>query len=155
MKTYITPQGYARLRAEFEQLKHVERPHIVEEVYCAACQGDRSENASYTYNKQRLREIDRRLRFLNRQFKSMEVVDPAQRKERPGVFFGATVTVLDLNTDEERRYQIVGPLDELDDAHISYQSPIGRALLGKQLDDELIIKSPNGAKELVILEIEY
>jgi transcription elongation factor GreB len=133
MPTYITPEGFKALKDEFEHLKSVERPKVVNEVADAAAQGDRSENAEYIYGKKRLREIDRRMRFLNKNFADMQVIDPKMpRGER--IFFGATVTLYDNDKDVEVKHQIVGPLDTLDGYHISYQSPVGQALLGKTVD---------------------
>lgn len=154
MPTYITTGGFKLLKDEFEHLKSVERPKVVNEVAEAAAQGDRSENAEYIYGKRRLREIDRRLRFLNRNFADMQVIDPAiPRGDR--VFFGATVTVYDEAQDVEIRYQIVGPLDVLDDRHISYQSPVGQALLGKAVDETIMIRTPKEVRHLTICEVEY
>lgn len=154
MVMYITTQGFQALKSEFEHLKSVERPKVVNEVADAAAQGDRSENAEYIYGKRRLREIDRRLRFLNKNFADMQVIDPKlDRGER--VFFGATVTVYDEEQDTERTFQIVGPLDTLDDAHVSYQSPIGQALLGRAIDDNVTIQTPKGERHLTICEVEY
>ena len=146
MVMYITTQGFQTLKAEFEHLKSVERPKVVNEVADAAAQGDRSENAEYIYGKRRLREIDRRLRFLNKNFADMQVIDPKlDRGDR--VFFGATVTVYDEEQDAERTFQIVGPLDTLDDTHVSYQFPIGQSLLGRAIDDSVPSRR---RKELVI-----
>lgn len=154
MPTYITTGGFKLLKDEFEHLKSVERPKVVNEVAEAAAQGDRSENAEYIYGKRRLREIDRRLRFLNRNFADMQVIDPAiPRGDR--VFFGATVTVYDEAQDVEIRYQIVGPLDVLDERHISYQSPVGQALLGKAVDETITIRTPKEVRHLTICEVEY
>ena len=120
----------------------------------AAAQGDRSENAEYIYGKRRLREIDRRMRFLNKNFADMQVIDPKlPRGER--VFFGATVTLYDEDLDDEVTYQIVGPLDTLDDTHISYQSPVGQALLGKAIDENVTIKTPKDVRHVTIMEVKY
>jgi len=154
MTQYITPAGYRVLREEFDFLRTVERPKVVQEVADAAAHGDRSENAEYIYGKRRLREIDRRLGFLNRSFAGMQVVDPkVPRGEK--VFFGATVTLYDHETDDEVTYQIVGPLDTLDDAHVSYRSPVGQALLGLGIDDEATIHTPRAERRVTIVDIRY
>ncbi len=154
MVMYITTGGFKALKDEFEYLKSVERPKVVNEVAEAAAQGDRSENAEYIYGKRRLREIDRRMRFLNKNFAEMQVIDPKlPRGER--VFFGATVTLYDEDLDDEVTYQIVGPLDTLDDTHISYQSPVGQALLGKAIDDNVIIKTPKDVRHVTIMDVKY
>lgn len=154
MPTYITTGGFRALKDEFEYLKSVERPKVVNEVAEAAAQGDRSENAEYIYGKKRLREIDRRMRFLNKSFAEMQVIDPTiPRGDR--VFFGATVTLYDEDQDCEIVYQIVGPLDTLDDKHISYRSPVGQALLGKAVDESAIIRTPKEVRHVTICEVEY
>lgn len=154
MVMYITTGGYKALRDEFDYLKSVERPKVVNEVAEAAAQGDRSENAEYIYGKRRLREIDSRMRFLNKNFADMQVIDPKlPRGER--VFFGATVTIYDEDNDVECKYQIVGPLDTLDESHISYQSPVGQALLGKSVDDSVTITTPKEKRHVTICEVEY
>ena len=154
MPTYITTQGFKALKEEFEHLKSVERPKVVNEVAEAAAQGDRSENAEYIYGKRRLREIDSRMRFLNTNFADMQVIDPKlPRGEK--VFFGATVTLYDEELDEEVKYQIVGPLDTLDDFHISYRSPVGQALLGRSIDDDVVIKTPKEVRHVTIMNVEY
>lgn len=149
----ITPVGYAALRAELEHLWKVERPAVTEEVSVAAAHGDRSENAEYKYGKRRLREIDRRLRWLNKRLKELEVVRSAPGDGR--VHFGAHVTVED-EEGERNTWQLVGS-DEWDvnQGKISVLSPIGRALLGKEVDDEVEVERPRGDLELTILEIRY
>ena len=154
MPTYITTNGYKALKEEFEYLKSVERPKVVNEVAEAAAQGDRSENAEYIYGKRRLRELDGRMRFLNKNFADMQVIDPKLTRGDK-VFFGATVTLFDEDTEEEVKYQIVGPLDTLDDTHISYQSPVGQALLGKSVDSSVTIKTPKETRHVTICEVEY
>src|SRR5580658_3719697 len=131
---YITPAGAARLRAELEELWRRERPQVTAAVSAAAAQGDRSENAEYTYGKRRLREIDRRVRFLRARLDGMVIVDQPPT-DRMRVFFGARVT-LETEAGQELCYRIVGP-DELDMApeHISMDAPLGKILLGKRLDD--------------------
>lgn len=151
---YITPAGAARLRAELEQLWRHERPAVTAQVAAAAALGDRSENAEYIYGKRRLREIDRRVRFLRSRLEGMRIVDQAPR-DRHRIFFGARVT-LAADSGERLSYRIVGP-DELDmgSDHISMDAPLGRALLGKALDDEIEIELPGGARRYLILAIEY
>lgn len=151
---YITPQGERRLREELEQLWRYERPRVTQAVAAAAAQGDRSENAEYTYGKRRLREIDRRVRFLRQRLQGMVIV--AAPPADPGrVFFGAWVS-LESTAGEQLRYRIVGP-DEFDLApgYISMDSPLGRALLRKGLDDEVTVEAPGGPRTLIIVAIEY
>jgi transcription elongation factor GreB len=151
---YITPDGARRLSEELGRLRSVERPRIVTEVADAAAQGDRSENAEYIYGKKKLREIDRRMRYLTKRLESAVVVDPKSQKGDK-IFFGATVEVLD---EEERRavYRIVGE-DETDGkvGLISWRSPIGHALLGKCVGDVVVVQRPAGAIELEIMKISY
>jgi len=153
-KNYITPTGYRRLVDELTELATVERPKVVREVSDAAAEGDRSENAAYIYGKRRLREIDRRMGFLQRRLKDVAVVDPS-RSPTDRVFFGATVEVED-DDGQTRRYQIVG-VDEVDAANgrISWKSPVGRALLGKRVDDTVTVRWHAGERELTIVEIRY
>jgi transcription elongation factor GreB len=151
---YITPEGAQRLREELERLWREERPSVCRAVSAAAAQGDRSENAEYTYGKRRLREIDRRVRFLRRRLDGMVIVD--QPPADPGrVFFGAWVE-LEAEDGTRSRYRIVGP-DEFDLApgYISMDSPLGRALLRKGLDDEVTVETPGGSRDYVIVTIEY
>ncbi len=154
-KNYITPTGYARLKAEYDHLLRRERPQIVDIVAWAASNGDRSENGDYIYGKKRLREIDRRLRFLGKRLENAEVVDPELQKNRDQVFFGATVT-LDDGSGEERTYRIVG-VDETDPArgHISWISPLARALLKAREGDTVRFQSPAGWRELEIIAVSY
>ncbi len=151
---YITPAGARRLREELDHLWRVERPQVTQAVAEAAAQGDRSENAEYTYGKRRLREIDRRVRFLRKRLDGMKVVDtpPADRCR---VFFGAWVELED-ETGRLRRHRIVGP-DEFDRApgYISMDSPLARALLGRRLDDAVRVELPTGEQSLAIVTIEY
>jgi transcription elongation factor GreB len=151
---YITPAGAARLRAELEQLWRHERPAVTAQVAAAAALGDRSENAEYIYGKRRLREIDRRVRFLRSRLDQMRIVDQPPR-DRHRIFFGARVT-LEADGGERLCYRIVGP-DELDMAsdHISMDAPLGRALLGKALDEAVEIELAGGARRYLILAIEY
>src|SRR5512138_3273100 len=140
-KNYLTPAGYARLDAEFNQLWKVERPKLVETIAWAASNGDRSENGDYIYGKKRLREIDRRIRFLTKRLEHAEVVDPRLREDSDQVFFGATVTYVDGN-GEERTISIVG-MDEVDPARnrVSWIAPIARALLKARVGDVVNFQS--------------
>ena len=151
---YITAEGARRLREELDQLWKVERPKVTQAVSEAAAQGDRSENAEYIYGKRRLREIDSRVRFLRKRLDGMVTVDQPPSDPRK-VFFGAWVS-LEAEDGQETRYRIVGP-DEFDLApdYISMDSPLGRALLRKGLDDEVTVELPGGARKFVILAIEY
>jgi transcription elongation factor GreB len=154
VKNYITPAGYQRLKDEFEHLWKVERPELVKTIAWAASNGDRSENGDYIYGKKRLREIDRRIRFLSKRLDSAVVVDPA-RQDTDQVFFGATVTVADA---EGRRhtYTIVG-VDEADAGRgqISWISPLARALMKARAGDVVSFRSPGGEQELEIVEVCY
>jgi transcription elongation factor GreB len=154
-KNYMTPEGFQRLRNELRDLSRVERPKVVEVVSWAAGNGDRSENGDYLYGKKRLREIDRRARFLGKRLEIAEVVDPAQQQRRDQVFFGARVTYVD-EQDTERSVTLLG-VDEADIARseISLNSPVARALLGKRVGDAVKIHTPRGVEEIEILEIEY
>jgi len=151
---YITPQGAERLRAELEELWRGERPRVTQAVAAAAAQGDRSENAEYTYGKRRLREIDRRVRFLRRRLEGMVVVDQPP-SDLTRVFFGAWVR-LEAEDGAQSRYRIVGP-DEFDMApgYISMDSPLGRALLRRRLDEEVLVETPSGERSYLIVSIEY
>lgn len=151
---YITPEGFERLRVEYTTLLNGERPKVVETVTWAASNGDRSENADYQYGKKRLREIDRRLHFLQKRMESAEVIDPSKLKSDK-VIFGATVVIEDEDGNE-KRYQIVGA-DEFDISKnkISWKSPIAKALLGKKVDDEVKIQKPRGEEIATILEILF
>jgi len=151
----ITPVGMARLRAEHTELLRRERPKVVREVADAAAQGDRSENAEYIYGKRRLREIDRRLQFLERRMRLVVVVDPAAHQVRDRVLFGATV-VLEDDRGERATWTLVGA-DEVDVAarRISVHSPVGRALIGKEVDDEVRVLTPGGARTFALVEIAY
>ncbi|HEX4025488.1 MAG TPA: transcription elongation factor GreB [Steroidobacteraceae bacterium] len=151
---YITPRGAERLRAELDELWRRERPQVTAAVAAAAAQGDRSENAEYTYGKRRLREIDRRVRFLRSRLEGMAIVTQPPG-DRGRVFFGARVTLED-DRGEQRRYRIVGP-DELDmgSDYISMDAPLGRALLGRRLDEEVAITLGADTRRYTILVIEY
>jgi transcription elongation factor GreB len=154
MATYLTPEGAKKLQDELKQLLHVDRPRVVQEVSDAAAQGDRSENAEYIYGKKRLREIDRRIRFLTKRLESAVVVrrDEAAAK---AVFFGATVEVEDED-GQKKRYRIVGP-DEVNpsEGSISFKSPLGTALMKRKVGDVVIVKRPAGDVELQICSISY
>ena len=152
---FITPQGFAALRAEYEQLFGEERPKVVEVVSWAASLGDRSENADYLYGKKRLREIDRRLSYLSKVMKSAKVVDPARQEQRDAVRFGATVELADAQ-DERRTITLVGE-DEADASagRISWAAPIARALIGARVGDERIVRLPAGEKSYEIVRISY
>jgi transcription elongation factor GreB len=152
---YITPEGAERLREEYERLWSVERPRVTREVAEAAALGDRSENAEYIYGKRRLREIDSRLEFLNRRLEELVVVE--SRSEGDGrVIFGAWVRIAEVETGEQTLYRIVGP-DEFDveAGHISMDSPVGRALLGRSAGDEVMVRRPKGLATFEILEVRY
>ncbi len=152
---YITRPGFQKLQSELEWLWKDERPRVTEAVATAAALGDRSENADYIYGKKRLREIDRRIRFLTKRIDELTVVDAGPRKEADRIYFGAWVTVEDED-GQTQRYQLVGP-DEFDAAagRISVDSPVGRALMGKRLDDEVTVRRPKGETLYSILEIDY
>jgi len=154
-RNYMTVRGHALLRAEFERLVKIERPEIVQVVSWAAGNGDRSENGDYIYGKKRLREIDRRIRFLTKRLESAVIVDPAEQQNRDQVFFSATVTVCDVD-GEEATYQIVG-IDEADArrGRISWISPLARALLKAREGDTVRFESPGGTREIDIVEIRY
>ncbi|NQV99417.1 MAG: transcription elongation factor GreB [Rhodospirillales bacterium] len=153
--SYLTREGYERFRAEFRHLVTVERPKVVEVVHWAAGNGDRSENGDYIYGKKRLREIDRRIRFLDKRLDKARVVDPAQQTNRAQVFFGATVTYAD-EQDRRKTVTIVGA-DEADmtRARVSLLSPIARALLKAAVGDLVTFQAPAGLIELEILAISY
>lgn len=154
-KNYITPQGYARLRAELLSLIDEERPKVVDIVHWAASNGDRSENGDYLYGKKRLREIDRRIRFLTKRLEIAEVVDPSVHAGSEQVFFGATVTYID-DEDMERTVTILG-VDEADNGlqQISWISPVARALLKAREGDEVTLQTPAGTRTLEILSVRY
>ena len=157
-KNYMTPAGHAALREEFERLIKVERPHLTQVVAWAASNGDRSENGDYIYGKKKLREMDRRIRYLTKRLDNAEVVDPARQQNLEQVFFGATVTVMHLGADAavDLSYRIVG-VDEADPASgkISWISPLARALLKAREGDVVKFMSPAGLREIEIIEINY
>jgi transcription elongation factor GreB len=150
----LTPDGAKKLAAELNQLLNAERPRVVQEVSEAAAQGDRSENAEYIYGKKRLREIDRRIRFLTKRLDSAVVVNEA-REDASVVYFGATVEVEDEN-GKRSSFQLVGP-DEADPSagRISFQAPLGRALLKRRVGDVVIVRRPAGEIEVEILSVSY
>jgi transcription elongation factor GreB len=154
MAPYITPEGEQRLRAELEQLWRVERPQVTQAVSEAAALGDRSENAEYIYGKKRLREIDRRVRYLRKRLDVLKVV-----KDAPGntnkIYFGAWIELIDAQ-DKTHHYRLTGP-DEIDPAlhYISIDSVLARALLGKEIDSEVTVQTPSGPKRYEIAAINY
>ncbi len=153
---YITPQGARKLREELEHLWHVERPRVTQEVSDAAAQGDRSENAEYIYGKRRLREIDRRVRFLGKRLEVLVVVsEPPDARDRGRVFFGAWVRVEDED-GVEAEWRIVGP-DETDvkASKISIDSPVAKALMGKRIGDEVTVRRPAGDMVYAIIGVRY
>ena len=155
VKNYMTPQGFQRMQEELRQLMRVERPKIVDIVSWAAGNGDRSENGDYLYGKKRLREIDRRARFLTKRLESAEVVDPARQKNLDRVFFGATVTYA-REDGSARTVKIVG-IDEadLDEGKVSWISPVARALMKAREGDTVELRTPAGLETLEVLEIRY
>jgi len=154
-RIYITPQGAKKLEEELSELWNVERRRVTQEVSEAAAQGDRSENAEYIYGKKRLREIDRRVRFLRKRLDHLVVVQPGDVADRERVFFGARVT-LENEAGTEHHYHLVGP-DEIDPAlgKISIQSPLGRVLIGKEGGDEVTVERPSGRAAFTVVAIRY
>jgi transcription elongation factor GreB len=155
VKNYMTPRGHRQMRAELHRLLRVERPQVVETVAWAAGNGDRSENGDYIYGKRRLREIDRRIRFLSKRLENAEVVDPARQARRDQVFFGATVTYAG-GDGAEVTVTIVG-IDEADFSRgqVSWISPIARALLKAREGDVVELRAPAGVEAIEVLEIRY
>ncbi|CUA86366.1 MULTISPECIES: transcription elongation factor GreB [Gulbenkiania] len=154
-KNYITPLGWRRLKEELYHLVHRERPEVVQVVNWAASNGDRSENGDYLYGKRRLREIDRRIRFLTKRLEIAEVVDPETRESTDQIFFGATVVML-RGDGSEQMVRIVG-VDEIDLArgHISWIAPIARVLIRAREGDTVFFRGPEGEEEIEILEVRY
>ena len=154
-KNYLTPAGYARLRSELMALLDDERPKIVEIVSWAAKNGDRSENGDYLYGKKRLREIDRRIRFLTKRLEIAEIADPSVHFGRDQVFFGATVTY--VNQRDERHTVTIKGIDEVENlqGEISWISPIARALLKARVGDELQLMTPGGLEQIDVIEVVY
>jgi len=152
---YITPQGYAAMRAEYQRLFETERPALVETISWAAGNGDRSENGDYIYGRKRLREIDRTLDRLSRKMKAAQVVDPAKQPERGKVYFGATVTIADED-DQERVVTLVGEDEaEAGAGRISWHSPLARALRGAAVGDLRRVRLPGGEKDYEVVGIAY
>ncbi|MEY4263765.1 MAG: hypothetical protein RL373_333 [Pseudomonadota bacterium] len=154
-KNYITPTGHQRLKDELLQLLDVDRPATVQIVHWAASNGDRSENGDYIYGKKRLREIDRRIRFLNQRLEFAHVLDPSTREATNQVFFGATITYQN-SQNKQRTIRIVG-VDEVDVEHgdVSWISPIAKAMLKKSIGDEITLETPDGLETLEILDVQY
>ena len=154
-RNYMTPQGYARMKAELTQLLDGERPELVKVVAWAASNGDRSEKVDYIYGKKRLREIDRRIRYLTRRLGSAVVVDPAARGDTDQIYFGATVSYA-TRDGVEHTVSIVG-MDEVDPARgrVSWISPIAKALLRKQPGDRLRLATPGGTEEIEVIDVRY
>jgi transcription elongation factor GreB len=154
-KNYITPAGFRRMQEELKHLQQTERPKIVDIVSWAAGNGDRSENGDYIYGKQRLREIDRRTRFLLKRLEIAEIVDPARQTHLDRVFFGATVTYTN-ERDEEKTVTIVG-VDEVDadNGRVSWISPVARALMKAQKGDVVELRTPHGVEPIEVVEIKY
>ena len=159
-KNYITPAGYAALKAEFDELFRVERPKLVETIAWAASNGDRSENGDYIYGKRRLRQVDSRIRFLGRRMETAEVINPAGQGENEQIFFGATVTYRTVTYSRrdgaESTVQIVG-VDEAVPAEgrISWVAPVARALLKARAGDVVALMTPGGREELEVLQVKY
>ena len=155
VKNYMTPRGFETLKEELRRLQRDDRPKVVEIVSWAAGNGDRSENGDYIYGKKRLREIDRRIRFLSKRLERSEVVDPAKRPKTDQVFFGATVTCANAK-GEERTVKIVG-VDEVDPGRgrVSWISPIARALLRAHEGDMVRMRTPGGEEEIEIVKVDY
>jgi transcription elongation factor GreB len=154
-RNYITPAGFKRLKDEALQLLDKERPELVKVIQWAASNGDRSENADYIYGKRRLREIDRRIRFLTRRMDAAAIVDPAEREYTDQVFFGATVTVAH-GDGTEKTYAIVG-IDEADASRgrISWISPLARAMTKAREGDTIVLRSPSGEESIDVIEVQY
>ncbi len=154
-RNYMTPQGYGRLRAELVSLVNDERPKVVEVVSWAASNGDRSENGDYLYGKKRLREIDRRIRYLTKRLEIAEVADPSAHHGKDQVFFGATVTY--ANAQGEERTVTIKGIDEVEplQGEVSWISPIARALLRAREGDEVSLVTPGGVEKIEILEVRY
>ncbi len=154
-KNYITPPGYKKLVEEFDFLRAKKRPEVVNALSDAAAEGDRSENAEYIYRKRQLRQIDGRLRFLSKRLDNIAVVDPKEQKRKDKIFFGATVWVEDEDA-QKYTYRIVGA-DETDatSGAISWQSPVGRALLGREVGDAVTVRFQERVRELTVVAVDY
>jgi transcription elongation factor GreB len=157
VKNYMTPQGFARLKTELTKLLDVERPDLVKTISWAASNGDRSENGDYIYGKKRLREIDRRIHYLNKRIDTAEVVDPARRGASDQIFFGATVTYAYVRGGRDERTVTIVGVDEVDvkRGQVSWLSPIARALLKKKSGDVVTLATPSGEAEIEIIGVRY
>ena len=155
VKNYITPKGFAKLQTELKKMLNKERPKITATVAWAASNGDRSENADYIYGKRRLREIDKRIRFLTKRLEGAEVIDPLKVEKKNQVFFGATVTIED-EEGKQKIYSIVG-IDEAEPSKgkVSWISPLAKALLKSKEGSLVTLRSPKGVQELEVVKIEY
>lgn len=155
-KNYITPEGHAKIEAEFHHLLKVERPEVVKVVSWAAGNGDRSENGDYIYGKKRLRQIDGRLRFLMQRMDAAVIVDPLSQQGLEKVFFGAWITLFSLKNETEVTYRIVGQ-DELEPSlgYISWVSPLARSIIGKEVGDRVNVITPAGDEQYEIIDIQY
>jgi len=157
VKNYMTPQGYSRLKTELTKLLDVERPDLVKTISWAASNGDRSENGDYIYGKKRLREIDRRIHYLNKRIDTAEVVDPARRGSSDQIFFGATVTYAYVRGGKDERTVTIVGVDEVDvkRGQVSWLSPIARVLLKKRSGDVVTLATPSGEAEIEIIGVKY
>lgn len=157
VKNYITPLGYSRLKTELTKLLDIERPELVKTISWAASNGDRSENGDYIYGKKRLREIDRRIHYLNKRLDSAELVDPARRGESDQIFFGATVTYAYVRGGREERTVTIVGVDEVDTkrGQVSWLSPIARVLLKRRSGDVVTLATPAGEAEIEIIGVRY
>jgi transcription elongation factor GreB len=157
VKNYITSQGYSRLKTELTKLLDVERPDLVKTISWAASNGDRSENGDYIYGKKRLREIDRRIHYLNKRLDSAEVVDPAKRGDSSQIFFGATVTYAYVRGGKDERVVTIVGVDEVDTkrGQVSWLSPIARVLLKRKTGDIVLLATPSGEAEIEIIGVKY
>lgn len=155
-KNYITPEGFATLQAEFNQLYKIERPEVVRTVSWAASNGDRSENGDYIYGKRRLRQIDGRLKHLMKRIDLAEIVDSSLQQGLEKIFFGAYVTLYDEKTESEIAYRIVGK-DEIAPAkgHISWISPLAKAMLGKEVGSTIKVQTPTGETQYEVIDVSY
>jgi transcription elongation factor GreB len=157
VKNYMTPQGYTRLKTELTKLLDVERPDLVKTISWAASNGDRSENGDYIYGKKRLREIDRRIHYLNKRIDTAEVVDPTRRGASDQIFFGATVTYAYVRGGRDERTVTIVGVDEVDvkRGQVSWLSPIARVLLKKRSGDVVTLATPSGEAEIEIIGVRY
>ena len=157
VKNYMTPLGYSRLKAELTKLLDSERPDLVKTITWAASNGDRSENGDYIYGKKRLREIDRRIHYLNKRLDSAEVVDPAKRGASDQIYFGATVTYAYVRGGKDERTVTIVGVDEVDTkrGQVSWLSPIARVLLKRRSGDIVILATPSGEAEIEIIGVRY